>query len=51
MTIIGGKSADILVELNSKNLVDGEYRRTITIQTNDPDNNFMILDLRWLIVK
>lgn len=51
LAVVGGKSAYIQVELNSKNLTDGEYRKTITIQTNDPDNSYMILELRWLIVK
>lgn len=51
LSIAGGKSAYIQVELNSKNLTDGEYKRTITIQTNDPDNSFMLLELRWQIAK
>lgn len=51
LTIASGKSGYIQVELNSKNLTDGEYKRSITIQTNDPDNSYMILELRWQIVK
>lgn len=51
MTIAGGKSSAITVELNTKNLTDGEYKKSITIQTNDPDNSFMILVLNWKVQK
>lgn len=51
LTIAGGKSSDIVVELNTKNLTDGEYKKSITIQTNDPDNSFLILVLNWNVQK
>lgn len=51
MAITGGKSAYIAVELNTKNLTDGEYKKSFTIQTNDPDNSFLILVLSWNVKK
>ncbi len=51
MTIAGGKTSSIIVELNTKNMSDGEYKKSITIQTNDPDNSFLILVLSWNVQK
>ncbi len=51
MSIAGGKSAHIVLELNTKNLTDGEYKKSITIQTNDPDNSYVILVLNWTVKK
>jgi len=51
MTIAGGKKSDLKVDLNSKNLPEGEYKKSFTIQTNDPENSFLILVLSWKIVK
>jgi len=51
MSITGGKSSDIVVELNTKNLTDGDYVKHITIQTNDPDNSFIILIFNWSVQK
>ncbi len=50
-TILGGKSSEISVELNTKNLMEGEYKKSITIQSNDPDNSFFILVLNWTVQK
>jgi hypothetical protein len=51
ISVASGKSAEIMMELNTKNLAEGDYKKTITIQTNDPDNTFMILVLSWKIQK
>ena len=51
LTVRSGKSADIVLNLNTKNLSEGEYKKSITIQTNDPDNSFMILVLSWTVLK
>lgn len=51
LTVGSGKSADIVLNLNAKNLSEGEYKKSITIQTNDPDNSFMILVLSWTVLK
>ena len=51
MTIAGGKSEQLLLNVDAKNLAAGEYKKTITIQTNDPDNSFIILVLNWSVQK
>jgi hypothetical protein len=48
-TIPGGKSTDMIVNLNTKNLTDGNYKKSFTIQTNDPDRSFLILVLSWSV--
>ena len=48
-SIPNGKNADIVVNLNTKGLVVGEYKKTFTIQTNDPENSFLILIVGWNI--
>lgn len=51
LSIASGKSADMIIDLNSKTLTEGDYKKTLTIQTNDPDNSFIIIALNWKIVK
>lgn len=51
LSIAGGRAADILFDLNAKNLAAGDYKKSITIQTNDPDNSFMILVMNWSVQK
>jgi len=51
LTIGGGKTGHISFSLNATNLPEGEYKKSITIQTNDPDNSFIILVLNWKIKK
>jgi len=51
MTVSGGKKSDIKVELNSKKLSEGDYKKSFTIQTNDPENSFVILVLSWTVEK
>ena len=51
LTISGGKSMDLTAIINSKNLTDGDYRKSITVQTNDPDNSFLLLVLNWKVKK
>ncbi len=50
-TIASGKSSEIIATLNTKNLSEGDYKKSFTIQTNDPDNSFLILVLSWTIQK
>lgn len=49
-SINGGKSSEILVNLNTKNLTPGDYKKTYTLQTNDPENPYVILVISWKIV-
>jgi hypothetical protein len=49
--IAGGKSSSIFVSLNTRNLSEGDYKKSITVQTNDPENSFLILILSWKVQK
>ncbi|MDD4970256.1 MAG: DUF1573 domain-containing protein [Paludibacter sp.] len=51
LSVSGGKSSNIVVSLNSKNLSEGDYKKSFTIQTNDPENSFIILILSWKVQK
>jgi len=51
LTVAGGRTAEIVVDLYTKNLTEGDYRKSITIQTNDPDKSFVILVLNWVVKK
>jgi len=51
LSVSGGKSSYIILKLNSKNLSEGDYRKSITVQTNDPENSFLILILSWKVQK
>ena len=49
--ISGGKSSSIFISLDTKNLSEGDYKKSITVQTNDPENSFLILILSWKVQK
>jgi hypothetical protein len=51
MSVASGRSAEIIVDLNTKNLTEGDYKKSFTVQTNDPDNSFVILIVSWKIQK
>jgi len=51
MSLSSGKSNYMIIDVNTKTLAEGDYKRTITLQTNDPDNSFIIIALNWKIVK
>lgn len=50
-SIANGQSGTIVAEVNSKNLSAGDYKKSFTIQTNDPDKSFMIYVVQWKVVK
>lgn len=50
-SVSGGRSSDIIVNLSTKNLSEGDYKKSFTIQTNDPENSFIILILSWNVHK
>jgi len=50
-SVSGGSSSDIIVNLNTKNLSEGDYKKSFTVQTNDPENSFIILILSWNVHK
>lgn len=50
-SVKAGRSTDIELVLDSKNLVPGVYKKSFTIQTNDPDRSIMIVVVDWIIKK
>ena len=46
-TVQNGRSSDIAVTLDSKGLIPGDYKKSFTVQTNDPENSFVILVVAW----
>jgi len=51
LSIGSGKAGQLSFTLDAKSLPEGEYKKSITIQTNDPDNSFIILVLNWKVKK
>jgi hypothetical protein len=51
MSVASGRTAEIVVDLNTKNLTEGDYKKSFTVQTNDPDNSFIILVVGWKVQK
>ena len=51
LSIGSGKTGQISFDVNTKNLPVGEFKKTITIQTNDPVNSFLILVADWTVQK
>ena len=49
LSINGGKMSEILVSLDTKGLIAGDYKKSFTIQTNDPENSFIILIVDWKV--
>lgn len=50
-SILNGKTAFIMADVNTKTLPEGEYKKSFTVQTNDPDRSFMIFVVQWKVVK
>jgi len=51
LSVASGKTSHIVVDLITKNLSEGDYKKSINIQTNDPDKSSMILVLSWKVQK
>ncbi len=51
ITVHGGKNGFITVNIDAKGMNEGDYRKTITLQTNDPDNSLVTLMLNWKVQK
>ena len=51
LSINSGKKTNVKVELNTNGLQDGNYKKTITLQTNDYQNTFVVVELLWEIKK
>lgn len=48
-SIQSGRNSEIILSLDTKGLVPREYKQTFTIQTNDPENSFVILTVNWKV--
>ncbi len=51
LTVSSGKNGFITTTVDSKNLGEGDYKKTITLQTNDPDNSMITMVLAWKVQK
>ena len=47
ISVQSGRASEVAVTLDTKGLVPGDYKRTFTVQTNDPENSFVILVVAW----
>lgn len=47
LEIRGGKTSTLKVDLNTKILDKGEYKKVVTLQTNDPMNQYVMLIFTW----
>lgn len=51
LSIGSGHSSDITVEVDTRNLTPGEYKKNLTLQTNDPQNSYVVIQVNWTIQK
>jgi len=51
ISIPGGKSAEITVEINTKNSIETVFTKYFSVQTNDPDNSMTVFSLNWKVEK
>lgn len=51
MSVARGKSNFLIIDLFTKTLPEGDYKKSFTVQTNDPDNPFIILVMTWKVKK
>lgn len=51
LTVTSGKEGSITATVDTKNLNEGDYKRNITLQTNDPDNSLVTIVLSWKVQK
>lgn len=51
LSIASGRVMELSITIDSTNLNEGDYKKSITIQTNDPDNSFVLLVMNWKVKK
>ena len=49
VTVGSGKTNSLSFTVDTSNLPEGDYRKSVTIHTNDPDNQVMLLVLNWKV--
>lgn len=47
--IKGGKASELKIDINAKSLTAGSYSKVFTMQTNDPQNQFVVFNLSWKV--
>jgi hypothetical protein len=50
-TINGAKSEFLNIALNTKGIAEGSYKKSFTVQTNDPVNTFVVIDIDYQVTK
>ena len=48
-SIESGRNTEINMTVDTKGLVPGDYKKSFTVQTNDPENTFVILVAGWKV--
>lgn len=49
LSVKGGKTGELKIDINTKDSAKGEYKRIITMQTNDPQNSYVVFNLSWVV--
>ena len=45
----GGRSAEVRFTVDATGLSAGQYNRTVTLQTNDPQNAYVVVSIAWSV--
>lgn len=51
MNIRGGVTGNLKIEIDTKNLNQGEYKKTFSVLTNDPSNSYVVYTINWTVIK
>lgn len=49
--IATGKPADLTVDIDTKGQKEGDYKKVITLQVNDPENSTPSIEVSWTVTK
>lgn len=49
LTVKGGRSAEVRFTVDATGLSAGQYNRTVTLQTNDPQNAYVVVSIAWSV--
>ncbi|MDO9153521.1 MAG: DUF1573 domain-containing protein [Paludibacter sp.] len=50
-SVASGKSVNFVATIDSEGLTEGDYKKSVTLQTNDPDNSYVLLVVSWKVQK
>ena len=51
LSIKGGRTGELKIDIDSKSLPQGDYKKSFTIQTNDPENSMVVYTINWSVKK